>query len=99
MVNVSELSNQQNIVYITVTSISDKPFSYRVPVDTLLEHVYLYFLEKRLGHESTAKDRKENCLVRISQPNEPLPLDKTLAQCQIRDQERLESRYEERVVL
>lgn len=94
MVNVAEQKKRQEIRYITVTGISKKPFNYRAPADTLLEHVFLYFLEKRLGRDSTEKDRKENCLVRMSHLNDPLPLDKTLAQCQIEDQERLESRSE-----
>ena len=92
MVNTTEPKKLQEIKYITVTGISMEPFEYRAPVDTLLEHVFLYFLRQRLGRDSTEKDRKENCLVRMSQLNDPLPLDKTLAQCQIEDQERLESR-------
>lgn len=94
MVNVAEQKKREEIKYITVTGISRTPFSYRAPADTLLEHVFVYFLEKRLGRDSTGKDRKENCLVRMSQLNDPLPLDKTLAQCHIQDQERLESRNE-----
>lgn len=65
---------------------------YECSLDQSMKSVMEHFLELRLKHKPTKDEMTSLCIVDFSKPNVPLPLHKTVRQCGIKDDTRLESR-------